>query len=404
MGSKAEQSEIAHLLVELGVTLGRCNYATPHSEELIHKVAQAHSSEAEVVVLPTVVMAEDMGLGHVAIKRIGSAYRFDQIAAVQHEVVPALAGSVDPHSAVKRLRQIKTLPTPIPAWLRVVGYALAATGYAMVLRLSPQAIVLAVVLGALVGITLLLTARSAQISALMPVLATFACALVVSVGYVQLGEPIPVKLAAVPVLVLLPGAAMTAAVIELVSGHMISGASRLVYALMILLAMAFAFSFAMQLSGASGGQLADLTRYSSYAWLPWLGVVLFAIGIMIYFCMPVQFWIPTTLITLLAYAIQFLGSSVVSPAMAAGVATAVCLTASWTYNHSKGSGPLAMAMYLPAFWLLVPGSGGFIALTGVIDRNDALAGMGLQTGVTVLSMAIGVMVASLASPAINRLR
>ena len=59
---------------------------------------------------------------------------------------------------------------------------------------------------------------------------------------------------------------------------------------------------------------------------------------------------------------------------------------------------MSLALFLPVFWLLVPGSVGFVALTGAAYRNHTLASLGIQTGVAILAMAIGVMVASLVTP------
>ena len=47
---------------------------------------------------------------------------------------------------------------------------------------------------------------------------------------------------------------------------------------------------------------------------------------------------------------------------------------------SRGGGPLSLVLSLPVFWLLVPGSVGFVALTGAAYRNHTLAALGIQTG------------------------
>lgn len=400
---REREAEVAHLLVETGVALGQCSYPSPQAEELVSDVARAYGSVAEVAVLPTMVIAEDRSLATVAMERIGSAYRFDQMSHVQTAVTDARFARVDAATALARLRGIADHPPANPAWLRVVGYALSAAGFALCLRLGTVAVVAAATLGALVGAALILAGSSGHLAALMPIAATFCSALAVTAGASQLGVPIPVRLAAVPVLMLLPGAALTAAVIELVSGDMISGASRLIYAVMLLVAMAISFSLAVQIADFHRIRLTDFTLTTVPAWAVWFGVALFAVGTMLYFCTPRLFWIPTILIAYLAFAVQAAASFIVSQSLAAGVATAVALIAAWGYNRRQAGGPAALVIYLPAFWLLVPGSSGFVALTGVMDKDAGLAAIGLQTGTTIVAMAIGMMVAVLAAPMVVRL-
>lgn len=395
-------SDVAHLLVETGVSLGRCSYPAPQAEELVAEVALAYGSEAEVAVLPTMVIAEDRSLATVAMQRIRSGYRFDQMARVQTVVTQARFHLVDARTALDRLRAIEQEPPTNPWWLRLLGYATSAAGFALFLRLSAWAVLMAVLLGAAVGSALILARSSYHLTALMPVLATFASALAVTAGSSAVGVPVPVRLAAVPVVMLLPGAALTAAVIELVSGDMIAGASRLIYAVMILVAMAVSFALAVQIADFGGTHLMDFTVHTVPTWAAWSGVGLFAVGTMLYFCTPWRLWIPTILVAYLAFAVQALSSVMVAASLAAGLATALAFIAAWGYNYRRAGGPAALVIYLPAFWLLVPGSSGFVALAGVVDRDSGLADLGLQTGLTILAMAIGMMVAVLVAPMVLR--
>ncbi len=401
---RRREDDVAHLLVETGVSLGRCSYPAPQSEELVAQVAAAFHSTAEVAVLPTLVIAEDRRLRTVAMERIGSAFRFDQIAAVQRAINRARFGKVGVGTALQELRAVPFEQPAHPTWLRIVGYALCAVGFALYLRLSLPAVVAALGLGVLVGAALIATSRSPHLTALMPVLATFCCALVVTVGAGALGVPVPVRLAAVPVLMLLPGAVLTAAVVELVSGDMISGASRMIYAVMILVAMAVSFSLAVQVADVAGTHLIDLTEHDAPVWALWLGIGLFAVGTPLYMCTPRAFWVPGILVVYGACLVQALASQVVSSSLAAGVATALALLVSWGYNYRQGGGPAALLVYLPAFWLMVPGSAGFVAVTGIMDSDSALASLGKQTGLTIISMAIGMMVAVLAAPMLVKVK
>ena len=393
----AEQ-DVAHLLVEVGVSLGQCNFPSPQAEQLVLQVAHAYGGHAQVAVLPTLVIAEDRQRGSVAVERVTGTYRFDQIAAVQNVVGLARGRGLDAREATQRLLGVADVAAPYPGWLRVIGYALGAVGYAAAIRATGISIAVVALLAVLVVVGLLAASGNSRLQALMPVTGTFVSALVVSLAFSGSESAVPVQLAAVPVLVLLPGAALTAAVIELVSGDMIAGASRLIYAVMILVSMAFGFSLAVRLAGVPSDELVQMTRHSQTAWLPWAGAGVFVVGMMLYFCTPGRFWVPSLVVAYLAYGVQVVTGNWVGSAFAAGLASATGLMAASAYNYRRGGGPLSLALFLPVFWLLVPGSVGFVALTGAAYRNHTLASLGIQTGVAILAMAIGVMVASLVTP------
>jgi len=59
---------------------------------------------------------------------------------------------------------------------------------------------------------------------------------------------------------------------------------------------------------------------------------------------------------------------------------------------------MAIALFLPAFWLLVPGSMAFVAIAGVIDADASLANLTLSLGLNLLTISIGIMVISLIYP------
>lgn len=84
--------------------------------------------------------------------------------------------------------------------------------------------------------------------------------------------------------------------------------------------------------------------------------------------------------------------------LAASVAAAVGLMAAWLINSRGQRGPMAMGLFLPTFWLLVPGSLAFVVVAGVLDENAQLAALIGSLGLTLVGMAIGIMIASLIYP------
>jgi uncharacterized membrane protein YjjP (DUF1212 family) len=354
-------------------------------------------------VLSTVSLIGDPTTGNLRLQRIGGSYRFDQIAAVEDQLTRARTASAPPEEITAALKTIDSARAPLPVWLRVAGYGLATVGFAAALRLDPSLFLVALGLGLLVGVALALVNPNSRGGALMPIAATFGVALIVGILSDAAGLDDPVRLAAVPVLFLLPGATITSAVIELVNGDMLAGSSRLVFAIMQLVAMAFAFVLAIDLAGVSPQDLRDLSPTEGPAWLAWLGAGAFAAGLAIYGCTPRRLWAKILVLAFFAFTVQQLASEWLAGPLAGGVAAALALLGAYildSVGEDRGrqrtqSGPAALVLFIPAFWLIVPGSLGFTALAGALAANQSLSALGPQAAFTFLTMAIGIMLASL---------
>ncbi len=395
-GGPSPQFEVSSLLASLATGLGRSSFPAAHSQAMLNDVARAHGHPTNLTVLSTVSIINDPGTGTVVMQTIDNGtYRSDQIVAVQEQLALARSATAPPAEITAALGEIANRPPPLPTWVRVLGYGLAAAGFGAVFRLRPTELLIALVLGLVVAVALLRVSSSSRAGALLPVAATFAVALVVGLVTVTTGVDDPVRLAVIPVFFLLPGATLTTAVIELVNGDMLAGSSRLSFALMQLAGMGFAFVLAIQLTGVSASRLDDLPPASGPAWLPWLGALTYALGLTLYNCVPGRLRVPTVLLAVFAFFVQQAGAQWLSPAMAGGVATMLALLGAYVLNSREGDGPAALVLFMPAFWLVVPGSAGFTALTGALTSNASLARLGPQVVLTIVGMAIGIMVASL---------
>ncbi len=395
----AAQGEVpaCDLLAEAAVALGRASYPTTLGRGLLEGLAEANDFDVDFVVLPNTVVVEDRATGTVAMRDIPGAFRFDQIRDVEVAIADATRHAGDPAASARAIAAVDRQAPLFPPWLRVAGYALAAVGFAAYLRMTPTFYIAAAVLGLIVGAVMVATADRQRITSLLPVALTFGVAFVVVMGAWILDLPDPVRLAAVPVLVLLPGATLTAAIVELVGGDMVSGSSRLLYALMQLIAMSFAFLLAITLVSRADVPLTDY-RTAGAVWLAPVGVLLFSVGILLFLCMPWGYWPQAIGVVFAAFIAQSASQQLIPAFLAAGLAAAVALVASWAFDRRHGSGPMAMALFIPAFWMIVPGSMGFVALAGVLARDANLGDLGVDALLTFLAMSIGIMLASLIYP------
>ena len=382
--SGSEQEIVPTMLAEIATALGRCTYPVSQSRVLVEKAADAYGYKSGVIaLLPTLSIVGNRQTGGIAMQELTGSYRFDQIASAQAEVAVACSGTKPPEDVLRSLRAIPNQTPLFPTWLRILGYGATALGFACLFQMTFQSLAIAAMLGILVGVALLWGNPGRQVSALMPVVLTFASAVVVSVVAVWANIPDPARLAVIPVLALIPGAALATSVIELFSGDMTAGSSRLIYAIMLLLSITFAFTLAVQLVGAGENGLTDVTAQTAPPWVVWLGVVIF--GLLVF-----------------SHLVLNLCQTVMTPPLSAGVTIALALIVAWVLNDRTGTGPVSLVLFLPTFWMIVPGSTGFVALTGVVEKNQDLSDLGLQVALTVVSMSVGIMIASLIYPHLQK--
>lgn len=386
------------LVVELGDALNRSSYPSSRAREVLIDVTRAHKDDITVEVFPTLVFGVDRRHHDISVASTGGAFRFDQMVDTQTLIQRLKHSDVEPAEALKELRTISSSKPPFPAWIRIAGFALQALAFAQLFRMGLQATVLATALGVVVGTIMILSNVKGTFAALMPVLMTFISALVISLFALAGDSADPVRTAAVPVLILLPGATLTCALIELATGDMIAGSSRLIYGIFILIAMAFGFALAVAFAHVPSDTLQDLPEAESAWYWPWIVVPIFAIGNIMYFCTPRKLWGMMIAVTFLTYCTQQLMQLIVSPAFAGGIAAGVALLLAMFFNSESRAGPSSLVLFLPTFWMLVPGSMGFVAISGVITNNRSLSSMGIQAVISLISMAVGIMIASMAAP------
>lgn len=184
----------------------------------------------------------------------------------------------------------------------------------------------------------------------------------------------------------LPGAAITLAVIELTSRDVISGSSRLIAGFVQIIQLAFGIVIAAQLLGLDETQLSPAAINKIGPWAPWLGVIVYAVGVMLFFAPPRSFLPWLVSICGIAYGAQFLGDLVLG-SYASGFSGGLALSVAALAMSRLRTSPPAITMILPGFWLLVPGSMGLIGVTELFgaDGDAALP----ATLISMISVAFG---------------
>ena len=162
--------------------------------------------------------------------------------------------------------------------------------------------------GAIVGVLRLLGRHQPTLQILMPVLAAFVVAALTAVAVKhELADP-GLRPMIAALIVFLPGAALTTAVLELAAGEMIAGASRLVWASVQLLLLAFGILAGIEAAGIPASRAFSSSSSLLGDWAPWLGVLVFATGLLVAYSAPTRSFVGLIVVLYAAWIGQVVGN------------------------------------------------------------------------------------------------
>ena len=195
--------------------------------------------------------------------------------------------------------------------------------------------------------------------------------------------------------VFLPGAALTTAILELAAGQIISGSSRLVSGLMQLTLLAFGIAAGIGAIGVPAREVFSGSGKLLGGWAPWLGVLVFAVGVMIANSAPTRSFFGLLIVLYVAWTGQVLGNVIFGGYVSALVGAMVMTpTAVWVSRLPSAMPPIAS--FLPGFWLLVPGALGLIGLAKLAGTPNSAGTQDLvATAVSIFAVAVGVLCGTL---------
>lgn len=365
----ADPAQLEAFMLALGKSQLAAGYPVDDVSTTLHAVAHAyHRDDFGVFVLPNAVMVDDPVEGRARIIPEDTInLRLDQAAAVHDIAVQARRGQINLEQGTRELDAIPDQPPRFPPWLSILGYGVASAGFALVFRVSIWGVGMAALCGLFVGALIAYTRHRPNLAPLVPPFAATVCAFAVFSFASMLDQDVqPLRVVAAPLITLIPGAALTRATQELASGHVISGASRLVSSIVQILVLTFGVLVGGLLARVSPENFADLTDKTLPIWVAWIGAAIYAVGQAVAFNEPRGAILPVVLLLLVAFSVQQIVSSALDVVMAAGIAAAVALfLAIVIQDRGKRQMP-AFVLFSPVFWLLVPGSFGLVAITEVI--------------------------------------
>jgi uncharacterized membrane protein YjjP (DUF1212 family) len=393
--SPATDPTLLTFIAQLGAALSEMGEPVSAVQERLTTVARAYGApNARVSAFPTYFMIS-MGTGEPVVLELttsfGGSFRLDQFSAVDRLVGDATRGTVAPAEGLTRLAAVRASAPRFTTLVRILGYSVLTVGLSLILNPSRSDVAAAAVFGVVVGALREAAANRPNLRVLLPVLAAFTVSTLAALAVCnELVDP-PLRAIVASLVVFLPGATLTTAVVELAAGQMVSGSSRLVTGAVQLALLAFGILAGIEAVGVATVRVLSGSGDLIGDRAPWLGVVVFAAGVTLTHSTPPRAFLSLLVVMYTAWTAQVISNHVLGGYVSAFVGAAVMTPVAYLVARHPSAMP-ARASFLPGFWLLVPGALGLIGITQLAgDVSSVGTNQLVATAASIFAVAIGVL-------------
>jgi uncharacterized membrane protein YjjP (DUF1212 family) len=391
--SDLEKQEAASMLSLLGSFLIRAGEVTTRVNRGVEEAAARRGLKAQSFSVPGGLFVRVDGAAPGAAVDFATAnaapLRLDQVDALYGLLKRLRTSEVPSAEVTSALHRIDGMPHRFSPVTIVIGHMLLTVGFGLLLQHATwQAVAAYAVLGIGTGI-LLAASRTALISNIMRVGAGIG----VSAAAVRLAGPLtgesPAHMLIPPLVALLPGPALTAGTIDLATGAPVAGVARLAGAVNDLLLLALGILVGIKLAGPAAAIDPQVTLPGG--WGAWLGVLALGCGYVLYRSAPAGV-LPWLLAALCAERLaQLAGTWVAGPVLGSFTAGVILPLAAATAER-RSEFP-AKVIFLPSFWMLVPGAIGLTAVSRLfVTRSGGNLSDLITAAVTLLAVVLGIII------------
>jgi len=395
MENKTSSNGLMEFLTELGKALTASGISVVDITSILEKIAIAYKTKAEILVFPTMILIK---IGEQESAPLNAANQkpgflpLNQVSEIYELIYQAEAAEISPTEGKKCLRKILSEKHQFGPIGILIGYVLFSMGIGMLLQPTPEQLVVSGVLGAIVGFLLILSRGRTRFLLILPVIA----ALIVSSLFLY-GTKVGLLTGSVAMLLpalayFLPGATLTTGMFELAYGEIISGASRVIYGTAILFLILFGVLVGIQITGITPQNLFVANSMNGLGWwAPYLGVIIFAVGMYLFMSIRNKDMPWVILILYIAFFGQQLGNHFVGGFFGA-FSGSLLMAISGTIIERRDHKTPSFVSIMPAFWILVPGSLGFISLATFVSQNYfAAITDAIVVAMTIVAISLGLL-------------
>ncbi|SFS06744.1 Uncharacterized membrane protein YjjP, DUF1212 family [Dyella sp. OK004] len=382
--------ELARRLHQYGTSAPRLEMAISGSAQRLGLVADVWSSPTAIIISFADLAQGEDGLAQVTqVMRLPpgdvNLARLCQADLIADQVI---AGELDMRQGFRLLRELGKPDTRRAQAGLIASYGLAAASVvALLLHSSWADLLTTALIGLIIGSITVLSAtrpRLAVASEAISALVGAVVAIVVSAFVV----PLAIKSVVLAGLIMLmPGMALTTAVRELSSQHLVAGMARIGGAISTLLKLTFGTVAGTQLCAAVGIYPHDYALPPLPGWTDYLALPLAAFAFAITFRAARKDWLVVMAAVVLGYLATRWGGLVSGtlPAAPFGVFLGGFLLSALANVYARYAHRPGAVIREPGIILLVPGSVGFRSVSYLLERDTTL---GLDTGLLLITLLI----------------
>lgn len=381
--------DVAAMLREIGAALVECSQPIHLVEQRLREIAARYTSQpVQVAVLPTLLFVQIGSATHQMETAVQSSGLFDMAARIDDITAQAAAGAISPRDAVAAVHAARTAPPRFGAALTILGYALTSVGFGMAVVPSWRALLAHFVLGLVVGLIVQLARPFPGLGPILPTLSAVVVTLLGTWFVADVAQDGLLPVITPALIATLPGMALVIGAIELASGKIISGSSRVVYGIAQLGLLVYGVVIGVRIAGQVTPQGASTPMGS---WSTYASVAVIAVGLYLYLSAPRGSlgWLALVIgVSMLA---QNLAGLALSTAHSGFIGAMVAVPFAVLCSRLP-TAPPASVLALAAFWSLVPGQLTFMSVSrGATGDFVGTASLGVAAG-AIVSIALGTLV------------
>lgn len=393
-------SDAVLFVLRLGCAVHACGYAAHRVEEVMDQAASRLGLEAQFFTTPTSIFAafgpDDRQRTYLLRVQPGDVHleRLNRLDAVLAGVGE---GRFAPDEGLAQIERIVHSEPRYGALLTTIAYGLASAASARILGAGLRGVAVAGAIGVAVALLGQSAGRSPALGRVLVPLAAFVAAVLAAVAARLLG-PFPVHIATLAgIIVLLPGLALTLAMTEISTNHLVSGTARLTGAIVTFIALGFGVALGRQAAALVLGATAAGTIPPLPPWTEWLAVLVAPLALTVLLrAQPRDAgWILGACV--LALTGGRLGARALGPELGIFAGALTAGVASNLYGRRLARSPIVTLV--PSILVLVPGSVGFRGLLSILDR-EVVNGVeaAFRTVLMVSALVAGLLIANVAVP------
>lgn len=389
------------LLAQMGAAMIAIGQAAQEVEaELIELAGHLGYPDIQVAAAPTGLIMSLRSGDPAVYEAVGGPVRLDQASEVQRIHTQLVRRQLQPAHALEQLSTLRARPARYSLWMIRLAWVMICLGIALILQPGWANVALVVACSVIVYALMELRQRARVLASLLPTAAAFLVTSIVfsaaSAGWIE-G---PLRTLLPPLAPLLPGALIVTGMSELAAGHMQAGTSRLSYGFVQLGLFAVGLIAATTVMNVPTDMMSNIRVDDMGWWAAPLGLLLIAVGICLMESIELSL-APWVLLVLLAAFGAQLGGHALGSAAIGGFFGAIAASLGASLVERLRPRSARLVLFLPAFWLLVPGSLGLIGVTTLVADPSRAVETGLEVATVICTIALGLLVGSSAGSALR---